>query len=144
MAEDDQTLESRIGDAGMVVVSGDEPVARLRSGLIGAAAQGMHTAFANGAVILAEGQGAAVFGAWVALDSGELATGMAWLENGLIVPGRASLAESELARDALSGDPSRIVVGIGAGSALALGPDGEVETWGKKQVTIALGRNYVP
>jgi hypothetical protein len=104
----------------------------------------MQTAFGNGAVILAEGRGAAVFGAWVALDSGGLATGIGWLENGLIVPGATSLAESEPAREALSSDPSAIVVGIGAGSALALGPDGEVETWGNKQVAIALGRNYSP
>jgi hypothetical protein len=144
MAEDDQTIESQIGDAGMVVVGSDAPVDQLRSGLIGAAAQGMQTAFGNGAVILAEGWGAAVFGAWVALDSGELTTGLGWLEDGLIVPGATSLAESEPARDVLSSDPSVIVVGIGAGSALALGPDGEVETWGDKQVAIALGRNYSP
>lgn len=142
LAEDDETITSKIADAGMVVISGESSVVEVRSGLMGAAEQGMQTAFGNGAVILAEGQGAAVFGAWVALESREFARGLEWLDNGLIVPGVTSLAESEPAREILNKQPLAIVIGIGAGSALALGPDGEVETWGNKQVAVALGRNY--
>jgi hypothetical protein len=38
--------------------------------------------------------------------------------------------------------PDAIAIGIGPGSALVLGPNGEVETWGKQQVTISLGPGY--
>jgi len=144
LAEDDATLEDRIGDAGMVVVDGTMPAGQLRSGLVGAAANGIETAFSNGAVILAEGQGAAMFGAWVAVESEEIARGLDWLDSSLIVPGSTSLAESPPAREILDTEPAAIVIGVGAGSALALGPDGEVETWGDKQVAIALGRSYHP
>jgi len=142
MAEDDETVEAKIADAGMVVIGGDTSASEARSGLMGAAARGMQAAFGNGAVVLAEGQSAAAFGTWVAAASGELPSGLDWLESVLVLPGVTSLAESDLARSALSKDPSVIVIGIGAGSALALGPDGEVETWGDKQVAIALGSNY--
>jgi hypothetical protein len=143
-AEDDSTLQERIGDAGIVVVGSDAHPGQLRSGLMGAAAQGIETAFGNGAVILAEGQGAAIFGAWVAVESDEIVSGLDWLQSSLIVPGTASLAESGPAREILDAEPAAIVIGIGTGSALALGPDGEVETWGHKQVAIALGRSYSP
>jgi hypothetical protein len=83
-----------------------------------------------------------VFGAWVAAKSGELLSGLNWLENGLILPGLTVLADSELARRILREETLAIAIGIGSGSALALGPDGEVETWGAKQVAIALGSNY--
>jgi hypothetical protein len=65
-----------------------------------------------------------------------------WLENALIVPFITSIAESEQVRDVLEAQPTAIAVGVGAGSALALGPDGEVETWGRRQVTVALGRSH--
>ncbi len=142
LAEDDETIQAKIADAGMVVVGSDSSVREARSELMGAATEGMETAFGNGAVILAEGQSAAAFGTWVAGESGELQSGLDWLESGLILPGVTSLAESDTARDALNREAMAIVIGIGAGSALALGPDGEVETWGAKQVAIALGSNY--
>jgi hypothetical protein len=144
MAEDDETVQKRIADAGMVVISGEGSARDARSSLMGAAAQGIEAAFGNGAIILAEGQSAAVFGAWVAVEDGGMASGLDWLDNGLIMPAVTSLTDSEAAREALAKEPAAIVVGIGAGSALALGPDGEVETWGKKQVAVALGRNYRP
>jgi len=65
------------------------------------------------------------------------------LENGVLLPGITAVSESEIGKTVLNRQPSAIALGIGIGSALALGPDGEVETWGGKQVTIALGRNYI-
>jgi hypothetical protein len=126
----------------MIVVEGGAHITDLRSSLLGAAAEGMQAAFANGAVILVEGLSAMVFGAWVALESGKLLDGLAWLENALVVPGITSVSESEQAKDVLGSQPTGIAIGIGVGSALALGPDGEVETWGRRQVTVALGGEY--
>jgi hypothetical protein len=143
MTEDDHTIQSKLADAGIVVIEGEADVEDLRSSLIGAAADGIQTAFQNGAVVLVEGSAATVFGAWVLFASGELTSGLEWLENGLIVPGITSISESAAAQDVLLRQPAAIAVGIGEGAALALGPDGEVETWGTRQVTIALGREYV-
>jgi len=142
LAEDDQTVQSRLADAGIVVIESNPDVEQLRSALMGAAVQGMRAAFENGAVILAEGQSVMLFGAWVALESGELLSGFSWLENGFVAPRVTSIGDSQQARGVLGKQPSAIAIGIGSGSALALGPDGEVELWGKREVAIALGSGY--
>ncbi|MEO8609740.1 MAG: hypothetical protein ABI690_17745 [Chloroflexota bacterium] len=142
LSEDDETVTDMLSEAGIVVIEGGAELDDLRSSLIGAAIGGIQTAFQNGAVVLAEGSGASVFGAWVLLDSDELTAGFEWLDNGLIIPGITSIADSSLAQDVLLRQPGSIAVGIGEGSALALGPDGEVEPWGLRQVTVALGKEY--
>jgi hypothetical protein len=142
LSEDDQTIQTRLADAGIVVISGQSDVDEVRSMLLGAAADGIQRAFERGAIILAEGTAASVFGAWVMLDGGRVVSGLEWLTSAFIVPTVTSLSESRSARSALEAQPTAIAIGIGAGSALALGPDGEVETWGRRQVTVALGRSY--
>jgi hypothetical protein len=82
------------------------------------------------------------FGAYIVCDSGQTAAGLSWLEDALIVPGAASLAESESARILLNAYADALAVGLGSRSALALGPDGIVETWGERQIAVALGRSY--
>lgn len=142
ISEDDQTIQSKLAEAGIVVIEGEAGIEDMRAGLIGAAADGIQSAFQNGAVVLVEGNAAAVFGAWILIKINELTSGLAWLENSLVMPGITSVAESGTAQNILMRQPAALAVGIGAGSALALGPDGEVETWGARQVTIALGKDY--
>jgi hypothetical protein len=144
ISEDDQTIQTRLADASMIVVEANSSVADLRSALIGAAADGIQAAYEHGAIILVEGLSAAVFGAWVYLQTGKIASGLDWLHNTLIVPGVTAIADSQAGREVLAAQPGAIAIGIGSGSALALGPDGEVEIWGEKQVTITLGRGYRP
>jgi hypothetical protein len=139
LSEDDATIQKKLADAGMIVVESGTDLSDLRSGLMGAAAEGMKTAFENGAIILVEGLSAAVFGRWVVLESGKSVSGLAWLDNALVVPGVVSVSETPTAFNA---QPSALAVGLGVGSALALGPDGELETWGRKQVTVALGPKF--
>lgn len=141
MMEDDDTLHNQLESAGMVMIDADEPTEALRSSLVGAADDAIRAAHLRGAVVLAEGANAALFGARLAAGD-RLKKGLDWLANALILPGVVSLAESPVAQQALSEDDGAIVVGIGAGSALALGPGGLIETWGARQVTIALGRAY--
>jgi hypothetical protein len=142
LAEDDTAIRQKLAEAGVIVIPDGVDALDARDALMGAAASGIRDAFANGAVVLAEGGGAAVFGAWVLLDSRKTAAGLNWLESALVLPGVTSVSASDEAQMVLSIQPAAIAVGIGPGSALALGPDGEVETWGNKQVTIALGRDY--
>ncbi len=141
LAEDDQTLTSRLAEAGMIVIEGGTSAEEARAGLIGAAVQGIRSAYANGAVVVAEGLSAMAFGAWVPTADG-IARGLTWLMDALVMPDTESLSDSSLARLVLAQQPQGIAIGIGAGSALALGPDGEVEAWGRGRVAIALGANY--
>lgn len=138
--EDDKTIHDRLAEAGIIVIDSAASVKEARSSLRGAPIEGIQQAFENGAVVLVEGVTAAAFGGWLLLPGGEVTEGLEWLENALVAPAIVDLAA--YAYPALLAQPSAIAVGIGQGSALALGPDGEVETWGEKRVTVALGASY--
>jgi len=138
-AEDDDTVRSKLAEAGMVVIEGGANAVEVRSALLGAAIEGIKKAHENGAVILAEGTSAVVFGEWVQQGKGELGRGLEWLKGALIILGADV---SEKAKAALISEPKAIAVGLDVGAALAFGPDGEIERWGEKEITVLLGRNY--
>lgn len=140
--EDDETVQSLLAEAGMVVISVEAEAQEVRSALLGAALQGLQIAYENGAVILAEGSSAAVFGEWLVLPDASIRPGLDWMQGMAVFPGVLAAAEAPTVRQFLDAQPGGIAAGIGVGSALALGPDGEVETWGRRQVTIALGPRF--
>jgi hypothetical protein len=142
LTEDDPVIQTKLAEASMIVIGGDLSVSNVRSTLLGAALAGIQQAFENGAVVLAEGPAAMAFGTWLLQDDSQINSGFGWLRSGLIVPGIASVSESPVTRIVMAAQPSALAIGIGAGSALALGPDGEVETWGEQQVSIALGPTF--
>lgn len=143
LSEDDETIRTKLAESSMIVIESDADAQSVRSGLLGAAAEGIESAFANGALILAEGLTAAAFGQWIMSEVGQMIDGLGWLEQSIILPGVVAVAESTAGRSALYDQPSALALGIGVGSALVLGPDGELELWGHKQVTVALGRGFV-
>ncbi|MBZ0302186.1 MAG: hypothetical protein K8J31_20725, partial [Anaerolineae bacterium] len=142
LTEDDRVIRDKLAEAGIVIVAEDPSVMNVRSALLGAAIEGIQIAFENGAIVLVEGPAATAFGAWVIAADGRVLAGLDWLHSGLIVPGTTSISEAPDTRVVVAAQPAAIAVGIGSGSALALGPDGEVETWGDRQVTIALGPDF--
>jgi hypothetical protein len=142
LVEDDDMIRKHLKESGIVVVEDTRSVTDLHGGLLGAAIDGMRAAFEKGAIVLVEGAGIAAFGKWLISESGEITPGLEWIANTLIVPTVASLGESEALRAVGKEDARVIAIGIGPTSALALGPDGQIELWGDRQVTIALGPGY--
>ena len=142
LSEDDETIHDQLAQAGMIVIAADESVTNVRSVLLGAAINGIQAAFENGAVVLVEGPAAMAWGAITVLDSGEISTGLDWLRSALIVPDNLSVGEAVETQTVMHARPDAIAVGIGPHSALALGPDGEVEPWGQQEVSIALGPSF--
>lgn len=136
--EDDQTLRDKLAQAGMIVITGGGSAADVRGALLGAALEGIEAAYANGAVILLEDYGAMAFGAWLVDD--DVTTGLEWLTGAAVLTGVADAALH--ATPIFDAQPNAVAIAIMFGSALALGPDGQVETWGKREVTIALGSAY--
>lgn len=133
------TIVKQLSEASIVVIGDLADAETLSAALGGAAETGIRTAYEHGAVVLAEGAGAAALGAWIATADGELLPALGWLENALILPGVVTAGQSPAARQALETRQIGLAVGVGAGSALALGPDGEVEAWGGGQVTVVFG-----
>jgi hypothetical protein len=136
--EDDQSLREKLAEAGMVIIVGGGSVSEVRGALQGVALEGIQAAYANGAVILLEGLSAIAFGAWLVGETVE--NGLGWLETAAIITGVTN-ADS-YAKPIFEAHTEAVVVSIQQGSALALGPDGQVETWGGREVSIALGPAY--
>jgi len=143
-SEDDATLRDRLGEAGVIVITSDAYAADgVRSILTGAALDGIAAAYANGAVVLLEGPVAAAFGAFLLWTSAEgdpqLGAGFGWLADVLVLP---LLSPDEIS-GLLTAQPDAFALQLGVGSALALGPDGEVELWGRRQnIIVTIGPSY--
>lgn len=140
VTEDDETIRNRLSEAGVIVVSGASSSAAARAVLLGAAEDGIRAAYENGAIILVEGAASGAFGAYMLDRDGTVSAGLGWLMDALILPSLASIGQAAL--PVLNVHPEAVGVGIGNGAALALGGDGEVEIWGARRVSVALGSAY--
>lgn len=143
VAEDDAALESLLGEAGIIVI-GDGPQAdRLYNGLSGVGIKALATAFRRGALVMGIGAGAEVFGQWRLRPASQgVQPGFDWLTSAAILTGNLDNAERRTLKGLLRAQPLTYGLGIGAGSALALGPEGQIESWGMSQIAVSLGQGY--
>ena len=88
-------------------------------------------------LIVGAGGGAAALGAWVSDSASPAQTspGLNFLQSALVAPHFTRSEEAVALRDVLQAYPRFVGLGIPDGAALALGPRGQVETWGKGEVT---------
>ncbi len=138
LTEDDDTLRSQLSVAGLIIIGDGPNIKGLRSGLLGAAQDAMSTAFERGAILMGIGNGAAVLGSLIHEQHG-----LDWVENVIIVPAYEQETEAQQLREQLLKHPDFYGLGLRSGSALALGPDGQVEAWGSEQPTVLLGKNLI-
>ncbi len=98
-------------------------------------------AFEYGAVVIGMGTGAIGLGAWCAsADRPEqIEPGWGWLPNAVVEPRFSTTLSAPRLQSVLSAHPDCLGLGIPERVALALGPDGRVETLGDTQVTVILG-----
>jgi hypothetical protein len=136
--EDDESLQDKLAQAGMIIITGGDDPSDVRGALHGAALDGIQLAYQHGAILLLEGASAMAFGAWIIGE--EIENGLEWLIGGAVLTGVNNAAQYAI--PIFEAQPSAIAVAIMEGSALVLGPDGEVESWGRREVTIALGPAY--
>jgi cyanophycinase-like exopeptidase len=136
LTEDDATISRQIAEAGMVILGDGPNLEQLRMATVGAALEGMNQSFARGGVIMGIGAGAALLGSFL-----EGAAGLGWVEGAVIIPRHDDADQAARLHSLLAAHPGAYGLGIGAGSALALGPNGEVEAWGRRQITVTLGHS---
>lgn len=141
-ARDPENQELLAG-AGMVILGDGDPL-KLADVLPGSAAlEGVAEAFVGGASVVGVGAGAAFLGQWMlASDSPDEVgcEGCAWVGGAVVAPRFVGAAEESDLRDALRKRPGLIGIGVPERTALALGPDGQVETWGEEEVTVVVAR----
>jgi len=139
LTEDDDSLRASLSNAGMIVVTCARDPILAHDALSGATSEGAFSAWEAGALVLLEGPAAMCGGAWVMTDDREFRDALAWLPGTLVLPGTVDAAASEAARQLLDREQQGVALGIGENAALALGPSGELEIWGRQEVSIALG-----
>ena len=140
VTEDDETIEQALREASIIVIESGRDVQSARSALLGAAQRGIRTAYEQGAVVLAEGNSAVLFGKWMLAENAAVLDGFGWISEAVIVGVQGEL--SEQVKPLLAEHPHGYAVGITGNTALALGPGAQVSVWGDQQVAITLGTQY--
>ncbi len=144
ISEDDESLRTQLSEAGIIIIGDGPHRSRLFDGMHGAAIQGIAQAHTQGALVMGIGIGADLFGEWVvSLPDGQPgATGFAWLANAAVLGGIAADPDRRRLQTLLHAAPTAYGLNVRPGSALTLGPEGQVELWGKQQISISLGKAY--
>lgn len=141
---DDPDFLSLLTEAGILHLSGEDPHALTRALHNTQALKRIVLGFATlqGLIIVGSGGGAEALGAWIPHPeepSGEV-TGLNFLRTAIVAPHFTRTEEAEALHRLLHRRPGFIGLGIPDGTALGLGPEGEVETWGVGEVTAVVRR----
>lgn len=143
MSENVDLLE----EAGLIYVADGPDALGLVRALRGSPAlEAMARTFQVGAVIVGTGAGAAAFGTWIedpeaedrAEPGSDVRAGLGWLPGVIVAPHFQGAEVADRLRHLLDLEPSCLGLGIPEGTALALGPAGEVENVGPGQVTVVV------
>ncbi len=138
----DEENGEMLAEAGVILLGDGDGLALARALRNSLALERMAEAFVRGALIVGIGAGAAPLGTWTvaagAPTGGE--EGWGWIANAVVVPRFAGSAQAQDLQAALRMRPGLVGIGIPEGVALALGPEGQVETWGQGEVTVVVAR----
>ena len=134
----------RLAQAGLIFIGGGD-TARLIEAVEGTPViEAIAEAFDSGAVIVGVSAGAMLLGKWgLSSDTGKILPGWGWVSDSIIVP-HYTAERSPQVRDALRLYPETVALGLPDCVALALGPDGELETWTEtlQQITVTIGPKF--
>ncbi len=135
--DNNETYE-QLSEAGMIVIEAAHKQEQLPRLMTQTAKSALKSALERGALILFEGAAAAIAGEHRLTAKGELRAGLNFVHNVLIPSCGDSVAVADIARAVFQALPAVPILGLAPGSALALGPEQRIETWGDGEVTISL------
>ena len=135
---DNNEIYERLSAAGMIVIEAAHDPELLQRLMTQTATSALKSALERGGLILFEGAAAAIVGEHRLTAQGELTAGLNFVHKVLISTSLDGGAEGELARNVHYDLPDVSIMGLRPGSALALGPAQQIETWGDGEVTISL------
>ncbi|MYD11089.1 MAG: hypothetical protein F4X02_13740 [Chloroflexi bacterium] len=136
--QDNNEIYERLSGAAMIVIDAAGQSDHLLRLLRRTAIHALKEALNRGALLFLEGAAAAIAGEFSLSADGRLQSGLNLLQNALVADDVSSPAGDAALRKARTELPDAIFLGLPAGAALALGPDGQVETWGERQAAISL------
>jgi cyanophycinase-like exopeptidase len=134
-------LLSVLEQAGVLYLGGGDPVAlvqRLRNTPALRQIVGGFASF-QGMLLVGVGAGAMALGAWVGAEdeAGHVddVPGLNFVRSAIVAAHFTRTEEASVLQTLLQRHPGFVALGVPAGTALALGPRGEVKTWGTGEVT---------
>lgn len=134
---------AEVAQPGLYVLVGgmaSEWINALKTSRLGEA---LRSALDEGALIIAAGGVAEAMGTWAIGQGGEDAIeGLNWLPGAIVLPWLDDPATSRRVRKLLARSEPLYAIGIADGRLFALGPHGEVETWGVDHPTLTLGAGW--
>lgn len=136
---DNNEIHERLSGAGMIVIEAGADIQRLKRLMTQTVVHAMKEALQDGALVLFEGLATTLAGSYYLEPSGQVASALKMVEDVYVAVDVNSFLESESAQLIFQKRPDAIGVAIDKGSALVLGPDQHIETWGDKQITFSLG-----
>ncbi len=136
---DNNEIHERLSGAGMIVIEAGDDIHRLRRLMTQTVLHAMKEALQDGALVLFEGLAATLAGSYYLDPSGEVARALKFVEDVYVAVDVNSFLATETAQLVFQKRPDAVGVAIDKCSALVLGPDGHIETWGDKQITFSLG-----
>jgi hypothetical protein len=136
--DDNNTIYERLSTANMIVVEPGDSIDLLKKMITQTVIQAIKEALNLGALILFEGLASNLAGEHIVTVDGQIKKGMRFVNNVYISSDVESILDVEDVQKIVTVAPETVFIGIQCGSALVLGPNGTIETWGEKRVTISL------
>ncbi len=136
---DNNEIHERLSHAGMIVIEAGHDIQRLKRLMTQTVLHALKSALQDGALVLFEGLAATLAGSYYMKTPGKVASAWKLLEEVYVAVDVKSFLETEAARVVLRQQPHAVGIAIDRGSALVLGPQQHIETWGDKEITFSLG-----
>jgi len=137
-----------IKEAGIIYLGGEDPFALIANLYESLAFQQIVESYSTlqGLTLIGAGAGAAALGRWAFTPEPphQQAMGLGFVMNAVIVPHFTSTADSPVLRALPQIDESLLGLGVPDGTALAMGPQGQLEMWGEGQVTAVVSAGDEP
>ncbi len=133
----------RLTQAGLIYFGGGDTHKLLDAVTGTSSLDAIAAAYAAGAVIVGMSAGAIALAEWgISFDRGvDVLRGWGWLPDAIVAP-HFTPDRAPAVRSSLLEHPTLFGLGIPEDAALALGPDGEVQTWGSAQISVTLGPKF--
>jgi hypothetical protein len=137
--DDNNEIYERLRTASMIVIEPGANIDLLKKKITQTVIQAIKEALNLGAFILFEGIASNLVGEHISTADGQITKGLKFINNVYISTDVDSVLDIEDVQKVVAVAPETVFIGIQRGSALILGSNGYIETWGEKQVTISLG-----
>lgn len=137
--DDNNAVYERLRTASMIVIEPGVSIDLLKKKITQTVIRAIKEALNLGALILFEGIASNLVGEHITTADGKITKGLKFINNVYIATDVSSVFDIADVQKVVTIAPETVFIGIQRGSALILGSNGYIETWGEKQVTISLG-----